>query len=61
MALASGVGPMLAGLVYDRAGGYEPFLLAGTIGCALGGVLIVSLPAYPEWGKAEEEPAPVSA
>lgn len=61
MALASGVGPMLAGLVYDGAGGYEPFLLAGTIGCALGGVLIVSLPAYPEWGEAEEEesaPAP---
>lgn len=49
MALAAGVGPMIAGAVYDSTGGYEPFLLAGAIGCALGGVLIFSLPVYPKW------------
>ncbi|MDE8652706.1 MFS transporter [Novosphingobium album (ex Liu et al. 2023)] len=51
VALASGLGPMIAGMVYDRAGGYEPFLWAGVIGCTLGGALLVSLPAYPKWEK----------
>jgi predicted MFS family arabinose efflux permease len=49
MALASGMGPMLAGLTYDLSGGYRLFLLAGTVGCALSGLLIVSMPAYPDW------------
>ncbi len=52
MALASGMGPLLAGRVYDVFGGYQPFLVAGAIGCTLGGLLIVSLPAYPKWDKA---------
>ncbi|HEX7857207.1 MAG TPA: MFS transporter [Sphingobium sp.] len=51
MALASGLGPMTAGVVYDMAGGYGPFLLAGGIGCALSGLLMISLPAYPDWKK----------
>lgn len=51
MALASGMGPMLAGLIYDHAGGYRLFLLAGTVGCTLGGLLIISMPAYPNWNK----------
>ena len=54
MALAAGVGPMLAGVVYDTMGGYEPFLIAGAIGCALGGALIFSLPAYPKWDKPDD-------
>ena len=37
MALASGMGPMLAGLTYDLSGGYGLFLLAGTVGCAWAG------------------------
>lgn len=49
MALASGLGPMAAGIVYDKLGGYGPFLLAGGIGCALSGLLMISLPAYPSW------------
>lgn len=49
MALASGVGPLLAGRIYDVTGGYEPFMLAGVIGCTLGGVLIATLPAYPKF------------
>jgi MFS family permease len=46
MALASGLGPFVAGYTYDRLGGYTPFLIAGTIGCALSGLLIVSLPPH---------------
>lgn len=49
MALASGIGPLLAGLIYDHAGGYNLFLVAGAVGCALGGLLMMTLPAYPAW------------
>ena len=49
LALASGIGPLLAGLIYDRTGGYDPFLIAGTVGCALSGLLIISLPRAPDW------------
>lgn len=49
MALASGVGPLIAGLIYDRTGGYAPFLLLGAAGCVLGGVLMISMPRYPAW------------
>jgi len=54
MALGSGMGPMLAGLTYDLSGGYGLFLLAGTVGCTLGGLLIISMPAYPDWDKREK-------
>lgn len=49
VALASGMGPFIAGLVYDHAGGYGPFLWAGVIGCTLGGALLITLPAYPRF------------
>lgn len=49
MALASGVGPLLAGSIYDFSGGYGPFLVLGTVGCVLGGLLMITLPAYPSW------------
>jgi MFS family permease len=49
MAAASGLGPLAAGAVYDLSGGYGPFLLAGAIGCAFGGLMIISLPGYPKW------------
>lgn len=57
MAAASGLGPLVAGVVYDLTGGYGPFLLAGAIGCAFGGVMIVSLPGYPKWEKRKEDEA----
>jgi predicted MFS family arabinose efflux permease len=56
LALASGLGPLVAGFIYDATGGYEPFLAAGAAGCLLGGLLIMSLPRYPVWEK-----GPVSA
>jgi predicted MFS family arabinose efflux permease len=51
MALATGVGPVLAGWVYDTWGGYGPYLLVGAIGCAVAGAINVSLPPYPKWPK----------
>jgi predicted MFS family arabinose efflux permease len=44
MALASGLGPFMAGYIYDTMGGYGPFLMIGTVGCAIGGLLMISLP-----------------
>lgn len=57
LALASGLGPMLAGFIYDRSGSYSPFLAAGAAGCVLGGLLIMSLPRYPDWGTDEKDPS----
>lgn len=57
MALAARVGPMLAGITYDRFGGYGPFLAPGAVACALAGILLFSLPVYPVWGSEETKPA----
>jgi predicted MFS family arabinose efflux permease len=48
----SGLGPILAGAIYDLTGGYEAFLAAGTVGLVLSGVMFFTLPRYPEWGSA---------
>jgi predicted MFS family arabinose efflux permease len=61
MAFASGLGPLVAGVIYDRMGGYGPFLLAGAAGCALSGVLMINLPAYPDWHRTDREPASLKA
>jgi hypothetical protein len=61
MALASGLGPMVAGVIYDRSGGYGPFLIAGAIGCAFSGFLMISLPAYPKWQRIAGEGVPSPA
>ncbi len=55
IAFGSGTGPVIAGFAYDTAGHYGPFLIAGAIGSVLCGLLLVTLPAYPDWGKAEPE------
>lgn len=49
MALAAGLGPTFGGVIYDHFGGYGPFLMAGAVGCVFGGILMISLPAYPAW------------
>jgi predicted MFS family arabinose efflux permease len=56
MALAAGLGPMLAGVTYDAFGAYGPFLMGGALGCLLGGILMVTLPAYPEWSRRQAQP-----
>jgi predicted MFS family arabinose efflux permease len=50
VSLGSALGPLLAGIVYDRTGGYDMFLIAGTVGCLFCGLLILTLPRYPDWG-----------
>ena len=45
----SGLGPLVAGIIYDATGGYTPFLMTGAVACVLCGGLILSLPAYPKW------------
>jgi len=49
LAVGAGAGPVVAGLVFDFSGSYTPFLIAGTIGSVLCGMLLFSLPAYPEF------------
>lgn len=49
VAIGSGVGPVLAGAVYDQTGNYDAFLIGGTIGCILCGALTLLLPAMPTW------------
>jgi predicted MFS family arabinose efflux permease len=49
VSLGSGLGPMIAGIVYDTTGSYTFFLLAGTVGCVFCGALIMTLPRYPDW------------
>jgi predicted MFS family arabinose efflux permease len=49
VSLGSGLGPMIAGFVFDATGGYTPFLLAGTVGCLFCGLLVLLLPPYPDW------------
>jgi predicted MFS family arabinose efflux permease len=50
VSLGSALGPLLAARVYDVTGGYDLFLVAGTVGCVFCGLLIVTLPRYPDWG-----------
>ena len=52
VALGSGLGPLIAGSVYDLSGGYGPFLMAGALGSVLCGLLILALPGYPDWERA---------
>ncbi|WP_298196195.1 MFS transporter [Novosphingobium sp.] len=54
VSLASGLGPLLAGVSYDVLGGYAPFLAFGTIGCLAGGLLIITMPAVPNHGHGTE-------
>jgi MFS family permease len=49
VALGSGIGPMLAGFAFDVTGSYTSFLLVGTVGCVVCGLIVMSLPRYPEF------------
>lgn len=49
IATGAGVGPFLAGLVYDLYGSYEPLLAAGVPLCLLAGALLFRLGPLPEW------------
>jgi MFS family permease len=51
MAIASGVAPLLAGLIYDWTGGYVAFLFAGIPAAILAGLFISTLGPFPVWQK----------
>jgi len=55
IALASGLGPVLGGIVYDTTGSYTYFLIGGIICSIISGSLIFGLKPYPIW---ETAPAP---
>jgi MFS family permease len=59
VAIGAGIGPVLAGIIYDRMGSYEPFLMGGAVALALSAGLLLSLPRYPNWdrGTARAQPA----
>lgn len=58
MAFGSGAGPIVAALIYDLSGDYGLFLIAGTAGSIVAGVLLFTLPAYPIFARRDEaEPA----
>jgi predicted MFS family arabinose efflux permease len=54
VAFGSGVGPMVAGFVYDVTSSYTVFLVAGAVGSVVCGLLIASLPRYPEFTPATD-------
>ncbi|WP_242526588.1 MFS transporter [Novosphingobium sp. KA1] len=58
IALASAVGPLAAGLSYDRFGSYTPLLLVGVAISLISGGLVFSLRAYPEWPTPSPLPDP---
>lgn len=55
VALGSALGPLFVGIIYDSLGGYNIFLIVGTIGCLFSGFLIVTLPGYPKWQNNRDE------
>lgn len=50
-AAGTGIGPPLAGYVFDTAGNYTAFLVLGVIGSLVSGLLVLTLPRYPQWEK----------
>jgi predicted MFS family arabinose efflux permease len=49
IALGVGIGPVLAGAIYDTYDSYAPFLVVGIAGSIISGVLIIGLGPYPNW------------
>jgi predicted MFS family arabinose efflux permease len=60
IALGSGMGPLLAGLMYDLSGSYATVLWIGIPGSLISAVLIWGLGRYPDWST-DAAPAPTDA
>lgn len=54
IAFGSAMGPLVAGFAYDLRGDYGFFLIAGVIGSIFCGLLLLTLPAYPNWNRKDE-------
>lgn len=57
IALGAGLGPLLAGVVFDAYGSYDPLLIAAMGGTLLAAGLLVGLGNYPSWRADAREPA----
>ena len=60
VAVGSGIGPVMAGWIYDTTGSYEPFLMGGAVALVFSALLMLSLPRYPDWDSARA-PSPAAA
>ncbi|WP_235037863.1 MULTISPECIES: MFS transporter [unclassified Novosphingobium] len=49
LAVGTGVGPVIAGVIYDSSGSYQPLLIAAIPASLVCGLLILSLGPYPDW------------
>lgn len=49
VALGAGLGPFVAGLIYDLFGSYRPLVLVGIPASLISGLLLFRLGPYPEW------------
>ncbi|MEZ5743670.1 MAG: MFS transporter [Sphingomonadaceae bacterium] len=58
VSVGSGIGPIVAGMIYDATGSYSTFLLAGAAALAFSSLLLLTLPRYPAWSAhGRSEPA----
>ena len=57
IAIGGALGPFLGGVLYDKTGSYNIFVIVGVIGCAIAGLLIISLPRHPVWQEPSRSPA----
>ncbi len=57
IALGGGLGPLVAGLVFDEFGTYDPLLFAAVGGTLLSAAMLVGLGNYPSWQGDTPEPA----
>ncbi len=60
IAAGSGLGPIVAGLVFDNYGSYVPFLWFGIAGTLFSAFLLTGLGPYPDW-KTKEDASAVPA
>jgi len=58
IALGGGLGPFVAGLVFDSYGSYDPLLFASVFGTFVSAALIFGLGRYPDWDSAKPTLAP---
>ncbi len=62
IAAGSGLGPLVAGTVFDHYHSYDPFLIGGIVGSLLSGLLIFMIGDYPNWanqGASDGSPAQI--
>lgn len=57
VAAGAAAGPLIAGVSYDMTGSYAQFLSLAAIGLGISALLLISLPRYPDWDRADRADA----